>query len=161
LLKQIEPATGKNNQYSKVKGDADASFHSRSGAAREVGMSERQQVTAVPVANVPAEEFERQVESAKPPTISQLAQQGIKRPSPKPIVDLKGRDPSARYVLARVTEFDDDSGDSPPPCQDSNISATTNYPRTDTGVTFASLDTTGQVGKSLAGERLRNPLRAK
>lgn len=36
-------------------------------AAREAGMSERQQVTAVRIANVPAEEFEKAVESASPP----------------------------------------------------------------------------------------------
>lgn len=36
-------------------------------------MSERQQITAVRVANVPAEDFERQVDSDVPPTISKLA----------------------------------------------------------------------------------------
>ena len=52
-------------------------------------MSERQQIQAVRVAHVSADAFARQVESEKPPTITQLAQQGIRRP----LVDLKGRDP--------------------------------------------------------------------
>jgi hypothetical protein len=60
----------------------------------------------------------------------------------------------------RVTEFDH-SGDSGPPCQDSNSAATTSNPRTRTGRTSASLETTGEAGKSLMGEPLRNPLAAK
>jgi hypothetical protein len=57
---------------------------------------------AVRVANVPEPEFTRQVESAAPPTITALAQQGVKPSAPKaaesepvkaPIIDLKGRDP--------------------------------------------------------------------
>jgi len=39
-------------------------------------MSERQKVTAIRVANVLTEEFERQVESDAPPTVTQLAEQG-------------------------------------------------------------------------------------
>jgi hypothetical protein len=53
-------------------------------------MSEHQQKQATRVANIPEPEFEAQVEGDKPPTLSQLAQQGIK---PRPVVDLKGRDP--------------------------------------------------------------------
>lgn len=41
-------ATGKNNQY--VKGAGAQPFHSRTDAAREAGMSERQQYTAQRVA---------------------------------------------------------------------------------------------------------------
>ena len=33
-------------------------------------MSERQQVTAIRVANIPADDFERQVESDQPPTVT-------------------------------------------------------------------------------------------
>ncbi|MGG7580630.1 hypothetical protein [Rhizobium sp. Nf11,1] len=43
-------------------------------AAQAAGMSERQKVTAIRVANVPTEDFERQVESEKPPTVTQLAE---------------------------------------------------------------------------------------
>ena len=58
-------------------------------------MSPHQAKQAVRVANVPADDFEQQVESDKPPTLSQLAAQGMqKRPmQPQPLVDLKGRDP--------------------------------------------------------------------
>ena len=45
-------------------------------AARQAGMSERQQVTAVRVANVPAELFEQAVESEAPPTVTALADMG-------------------------------------------------------------------------------------
>lgn len=43
---------------------------SQKQAARDAGISERQQVTAVRVANVPSEVFEAQVESEEPPTAS-------------------------------------------------------------------------------------------
>ncbi|MBT1516590.1 hypothetical protein KIP88_39905, partial [Bradyrhizobium sp. SRL28] len=88
LLKQVEP--GKPGPKPELTVGADTQF-SRKDMAERAGMSPRQHVTAVRVANVPVEDFERQVESAKPPTISQLAQQGIKRPAPKPVIDLKGR----------------------------------------------------------------------
>lgn len=42
-------------------------------------MSKRQQVTAVRVANVPDEQFERVVESDNPPTVTKLADMGTKR----------------------------------------------------------------------------------
>jgi hypothetical protein len=62
--------------------------------ARDAGLSKHQQVQAVRIANIPREDFERQVDSDKPPTLSQLAVQGIQRPQPRPVVDLNGRDPS-------------------------------------------------------------------
>lgn len=52
---------------------------SQQAMARDAGMSERQRKTAVRVANVPAEQFERQVESETPPTVTRLADQGTKR----------------------------------------------------------------------------------
>jgi hypothetical protein len=61
-------------------------------AAADAGMSEHQQLQSVRVANIPRQDFDKQVDQPKPPTISQLAQQGIK---PRPLVDLKGRDPKA------------------------------------------------------------------
>ena len=54
----------------------------RKQAAAEAGMSHHQMHTALRVANVPAQDFEAQVESDKPPTLSALASQGIK---PKPV----------------------------------------------------------------------------
>jgi hypothetical protein len=47
-------------------------------AAREVGLSDRQRNTAVAVAKVPQAEFEELVESAKPPTVTKLAELGRK-----------------------------------------------------------------------------------
>lgn len=73
-----------NNQHSVLNGTTQRI------AAFEAGLSKRQQVTAVRVANVPAEEFEMAVESEKPPTVSALANLGKKS---RPLVDLGGRDP--------------------------------------------------------------------
>lgn len=107
LLKQIEPATGKNNQHVQVKGEDARPFQSRenaatsggrppevtrNSAARDAGMSPHQAKQAIRVANVPAADFERQVESPKPPTVTALAEQG-KKAAPRPVLDLKGRDP--------------------------------------------------------------------
>jgi hypothetical protein len=55
LLKQIDPATA---AHRKTDG---GDTLSRKQSAREAGMSERQQVMAVRVANVPADRFEAQV----------------------------------------------------------------------------------------------------
>lgn len=96
LLKQIEPATGKNNQHVQVKEAGDRLLHSRTDAAREAGMSPHQAKQAVRVANVSEDDFEEQVESPNPPTLSQLASQGTQKRQPeppRPIIDLKGRDP--------------------------------------------------------------------
>lgn len=47
-------------------------------AAERAGMSKRQEVTAVRVANVPETEFEEAVEGDKPPTVTALAEKGKK-----------------------------------------------------------------------------------
>ncbi len=49
---------------------------SQKEAATQAGMSQRQRETAVRVANVPPEQFETQVESDSPPTVTSLAEQG-------------------------------------------------------------------------------------
>jgi methylphosphotriester-DNA--protein-cysteine methyltransferase len=69
LLKQIEPATGKNNQYAQVKEVGDQPFHSRQEAAADAGMSPHEAKQAVRVANIPAEEFEHTLAgfSLRPP----------------------------------------------------------------------------------------------
>jgi hypothetical protein len=72
LLKEFEPA---KNQY-----DAQADGGpSRAQAAQEAGLSKRQEKTAVRVANVPEEEFEAQIESDSPPTVTALAEQGTQK----------------------------------------------------------------------------------
>lgn len=98
LLKQIEPATG------TTKKDGSGPL-SRKDAASEAGMSERQQKTAMRIANVPEREFEQQIEAPKPPTLSQLASQGTNQR--KPLVDLEGRDPKEyNRALHYVAEFE-------------------------------------------------------
>lgn len=89
LLKQIEPAKG--GRPSETRAVGDPSF-SRKEAAAGAGISPRQAKQAIRVANVPVEDFERQVESSNPPTVTKLAEQG-KRSAPRPVIDLKGRDP--------------------------------------------------------------------
>lgn len=94
---------------------------SRRDAAEKAGLSKDQQVQAVRVANVPEPEFTRQVESEAPPTITALAQQGVKPPSPKavesepakaPVIDLKGRDPrefnQALHYLGPIRGYADE-----------------------------------------------------
>jgi len=80
LLKQIEPAHGANQNNGAA---ADTKVLTRKDAAKQAGMSKRQAVTAIRVASVPTEAFERQVESANPPTVTKLAEQG-KKPAPTP-----------------------------------------------------------------------------
>ena len=72
-----------------MKGTDTQPFHSRENAASQAGLSQHQAKQAIRVANVPAEEFERQVESANPPAVAKLAEQG-KKPAPKnaPTVDV-------------------------------------------------------------------------
>ena len=99
LIKQIEPAP---NQHV-----AGAGAHtSRSDAARDAGMSKHQQIQATRTANIPSSDFERQVESANPPTLSQLAAQGTKKR--ENIVDLEGRDPHEfNRALHYVADFEE------------------------------------------------------
>lgn len=86
LLKQFD-AQGKRSDK-LIEGDHNKLTQRE--AAERAGLSAHQTAQAVRLANVPDEQFTAQVESDKPPTISQLAMQGIK---PRPLVDLKGRDP--------------------------------------------------------------------
>lgn len=65
---------------------------SRTEAAEQAGLSERQRVTALRVANVPDDVFEELVESPNPATVTQLAEIGRKA-RPQPVVELGGRDP--------------------------------------------------------------------
>lgn len=84
---------------------------SRAEIKERSGFSDRQLTTALRVAAVPEQDFERQVESPTPPTLTQLAQQGIQRrdPPPQPETWLQGRDPKqfnrALHFTALVTEY--------------------------------------------------------
>lgn len=81
LLKQFN-AQGKRTDREELSHGVGTKFSQRE-AAEQAGMSKRQQVTAVNVANIPKAEFEKQVESEAPPTITALAQQGVKPSAPK------------------------------------------------------------------------------
>jgi hypothetical protein len=94
LLKQI-PEAKPGPKHELADGAGSELLPPRTGrmqAAKEAGLSERQAVTALRVANIPKDEFERQVESDNPPTISALAEQG-KKPAAKPLIDLGDRTP--------------------------------------------------------------------
>ena len=67
LLKQFDGRGGDNTKK------ADTPLFGRADAANHAGLSEHQAKQAVRVANVPPEEFERQVESPAPPTVTPLA----------------------------------------------------------------------------------------
>ena len=69
LLKQQAPANGARTDLGTVP--------TRGSFADAAGMSERQRKTALRVANVPRDDFERQVDSVQPPTVTDLARQGI------------------------------------------------------------------------------------
>lgn len=76
LLNMISSQRGGDRKSEQYQNDGGGTLISRTEAARDAGMSERQQVTATRVANVPAAEFERQIESETPPTITKLADMG-------------------------------------------------------------------------------------
>jgi len=103
LLAQIEPA--KPGPKPELSMGAHTEL-SRESAARDAGFSKHQQVQAVRIAAVPKREFEAQVESPKPPTLTQLAQQGVK---PRVLVDHKGRDPRdfnrALHFIAAFSDY--------------------------------------------------------
>jgi hypothetical protein len=83
LLKQIPAASGGHEVVTPSGGAPTGGGPvGRMQAARDAGLSRDQAVTALRVANVPKDEFERQVESDNPPTITALAEQGK-----KPVVD--------------------------------------------------------------------------
>src|SRR5262245_59281738 len=73
LLKKIEPAKNQHEVDKRARGRAPPS---RTAAARSAGLSRDQQRDALRVASIPRDRFERQVESANPPTITELAEQG-------------------------------------------------------------------------------------
>lgn len=79
LLKEFDA----RGAHRKTDGTVSSSQPSQSQAAADAGISERQQVTAVRIANVPDADFDAAVESDKPPTITALAEQG-KKAQPKP-----------------------------------------------------------------------------
>lgn len=77
MVVAVPKATNIQNEDGHVLG--------RTEAARRAGLSEHETRTAVAVASVPKDEFEAQVESDSPPTVTSLAKQGTAtRPKPTP-----------------------------------------------------------------------------
>lgn len=102
LFQQIRPAKG--GRPGAKTGTAGGTS-SRKEAAAVAGVSKRQKDTMLRVAAVPAEDFERQVESEQPPTVTELARQGTKT-----VVDYRGRSTteqfkSATHTLARIEDL--------------------------------------------------------
>jgi hypothetical protein len=73
LIMEIEKATG---AHRKSGGEPTLS---RKDAATQAGLSKDQAVQSIRVANVPEDDFEEQLESDNPPTVTALAEQGKKR----------------------------------------------------------------------------------
>lgn len=76
LLQQIPRADG-STRYGQSAGQAGADPPvTRTQAGADAGLSDRQRKTALRLAAIPEPEFDRQVESSAPPTVTRLAEQG-------------------------------------------------------------------------------------
>ena len=80
LLKQVPSGQGSKNQYGELR-DGNVT---RQDAAQNAGLSERQKVTAMRVANVAGPVFEAMIESDSPPTLTRLAELGRDAHPPRP-----------------------------------------------------------------------------
>lgn len=104
LLKQIEPKHGANQN---IRAGDLPKVETRAEVAASAGLSSHQAKTAIRVANIPAEQFDRLVDSPTPPTVTKLAELGTK-PAPRPVIDLKGRDPHEfNRAMHFMAEFED------------------------------------------------------
>jgi len=106
LLKEIEKKQGANQN---IGSGSVPKVETRKSTAAEAGMSERQAKTAIRVANVPQETFVKQVESAKPPTITKLAEQGKTLTKANPMYEQLGMTKQAfqagMYFRGDVEQF--------------------------------------------------------
>jgi hypothetical protein len=84
----------------KLSDGADTKLSQKEMAER-AGISKRQQVTAVRVANVPEDTFNEAVEAVRPATVSRLAEMGTTPQAPRPI------DPAATAGIVAVSRFAD------------------------------------------------------
>lgn len=112
LLKQIP--SGQGERTDKLH-DADDMKLTRTQAATQAGISERQKVTALRIANIPDPEFDALIESDTPPTITKLAELGKqerKPPTITPLYDLEGINPEhfkkATYIIGSLTRLLED-----------------------------------------------------
>jgi hypothetical protein len=79
LLAQVEPQNRSGMNQHTPRDGTDPRL-TRESAANAAGISERQRKTMLRVAAVPDADFERQIESDTPPTITALAEQGKRAP---------------------------------------------------------------------------------
>lgn len=99
LLKQIPAAHGANQNIQ----EGALPKVTRESAATEAGLSEHQRKTALRVANVPERDFEAQISSDEPPTVTELARQGTVA---KAITDADlVRAGEAQRMLSKFAEF--------------------------------------------------------
>lgn len=82
LLLAVEPARGGDRRSDQW--DGGVPLVSRESVATAAGLSERQRKTAIRIARVPEDDFERQVESDDPPSATELARQGTKPSTKRP-----------------------------------------------------------------------------
>jgi hypothetical protein len=97
LMKLIPSTKGQRNELR----DDGGLKSPRQQAAEAAGLSERQIKTAQRVANIPPEDFDRQVESNNPPTITELAHQGTR---PRPAPDSRFAEPEESEVIAAASK---------------------------------------------------------
>ena len=111
LLKFFQ--TGPKAGRPKGNGDGTVPISQRS-AGTVAGLSDRQIKTASRVANVPAEDFERQIESDNLPTVTKLAEQGKKHN----VIDLGTTKPAdfilATHALGQLRDFAELAGSHDP-----------------------------------------------
>lgn len=102
LLKQVEP--GKTGPKPELR-EGDHPQLTRTQAAAEAGMSEHQRKTSLRVANLSDDEFERQVESANPPTATNLAEQGKQQHAKQRTQPPRRQFDAATYAISALERF--------------------------------------------------------
>lgn len=104
LLKQIEPA-GKNH-LKQYRQDGTDPTVTRTQAAADAGLSERQRKQALRIASIPGTEFTEAIYSDDPPTITALEEAGTKKKSIFETHDfLKGRTVDQFKMQTRIRGF--------------------------------------------------------
>jgi len=104
LLKQVPSGQGSRNQHGQLRDGA----VTRQKAAVDAGLSERQRVTALRLAALPAPKFETLIESDSPPTVTKLAELGTQTRTPqppKPACAAGEGSARAREMFQRLREF--------------------------------------------------------
>lgn len=110
LLKQAPDASRLGlNQHNEAQ-VGDLPRLTRTTLADAAGLSEHQRKQAIRVASVPIEDFERQVESERPPTLTELAAQGTQsRPQPHQALGERGPQAGISTSPASAVEASSDS----------------------------------------------------